>query len=89
MNNCTIEDATKYKAHRNLLNRIKRHTKHTYYISKCHEYKNNTQKLWEVTNQTIAKHKHGGSLIPCISIEGIKTYNLEKYQMLLDHFMQI
>ena len=78
MKNCTTEDINKYKVHRNPLNRIKRHAKCMYYITKCHEYKSNTRKLWEVINQTIVKHKHGGSLIPCISIDSIKTYNTKK-----------
>ena len=73
--NCTIEDTNKYKSHRNLLNRVKRHAKQTYYISKCNEYKKNTQKLWQVINQMISRRKHRGSLISCISIDGIKTYD--------------
>ena len=42
MSHSTPEDVEKYKSHRNLLNRVRRHAKHSYYIGKCHEYKNNT-----------------------------------------------
>ena len=73
--NCAIEDVNKYKAHRNLLNRVKQHAKKTYYIAKCNKYKNNTHKLWQVINQMISKQKHRGSLIPFITVNGIKTYD--------------
>ena len=46
-----------------------------YYTTKYIDYKDNTQKLWHVINQTIGKTKHFGSIIPYISVDGIKTYN--------------
>ena len=75
---CTQELLTKYKSHRNILNRIKQKVKTNYYIKKCNEYKYSTKKLWQVINQTICKTKHKGSIIPFISIDGIKTYNPQK-----------
>ena len=71
--NCSMESLNKYKQQQNLLNRIKRKAN-----TKCEEYRNNTKKLWQVINQTIGKQKHGGSIIPYISIEGIKTYDPKK-----------
>ena len=68
----------KYKQHQNLLNRIKRKAKTSYYNTKCEEYRKNTKKLWQVINKTIGKQKHGGSIIPYISIDGVRTYNPEK-----------
>ena len=53
--NCSTESLVKYKQHRNLLNRIKRKAKTSYYNTKCEEYRNNTKKLWQVINQTIGK----------------------------------
>ena len=76
--NCSTESLNKYKQHQNLLNRIKHKTKTLFYNTKCEEYRNNTKKLWQVNNQTIGKQKHGGSIIPYISIEGIKIYDPKK-----------
>ena len=76
--NCSTESLNKYKQHQNLLNKIKRKAKTSFYNTKCEEYRNNTKKLWQVISQTIGKQKHGGSIIPCISIEGIKTYDHKK-----------
>ena len=67
----------KYKISRNLLNRLKRTTMKNYYATKCTEYRDNTRKLWQVINQTIGKTKHR-SIIPFISIEGIKTYDAKR-----------
>ena len=49
-----------------------------YYATKCTEYRDNTTKLWQVINQTIGKTKNSGSIIPFISIEGIKTYDAKR-----------
>ena len=73
--NSTEADTGKYKAHRNILNHVKRSAKTNYYIDKCNQYKNNTRKLWQVINQTIGKQHQHGSIIPHISINGIKTYD--------------
>ena len=73
--NCTPEILKRYKTHWNTLNRVKHKAKTSYYITKCEEYKYNTKKLLQVINQTIRKKKHKGSIIPFISVDGIKTYN--------------
>ena len=75
---CSISTMEKYKTSRNLLNRLKRSTMKNYYATKCTEYRDNTRKLWQVINQTIGKTKHSGSIIPFISIEGIKTYDAKR-----------
>ena len=75
---CSISTMEKYKISRNLLNRLKRSTIKNYYATKCTEYRDNTRKLWHVINQTIGKTKHSGSIIPFISIEGIKTYDAKR-----------
>ena len=48
-------DIIKYKNYRNLLTKLKRITKIGYYQSKCHEYKNNIRKLWNLVNSCIGK----------------------------------
>ena len=75
---CLISTVEKYKTSRNLLNRLKRSAMKKYYATKCTEYRDNTTKLWQVINQTIGKTKNGGSIIPFISIEGIKTYDAKR-----------
>ena len=75
---CPASVWEKYKSSRNLLNRLKRSPMKSYYTTKCTEYKDNTRKLWHVINQTIGKTKHSGSIIPFISVDGIKTYNAKR-----------
>ena len=70
----TDEDIRKYKAYRNMLNHLKRVAMNTYYTTKCEEYKRNMKKLWQMMNNTISKKKCSSSIIPYISIEGIKGY---------------
>ena len=69
------ETIDEYKKGRNLLNRFKQSAMQTYYKTKCINYKNNTKKLWQVINQMISKCKNSDSIIPFISINGIKTNN--------------
>ena len=56
--------------------------KHTsmsnYYNMKCSEYKDHTKKLWQLINNCIRKCKHLDSIIPHISINGIRTNNPDK-----------
>ena len=68
----TEEDVMKYKAHRNIYNALKRTAKITYYQEKWKSYKQNTKKLWGLINETIKKTKHHSSIIPFITINGIK-----------------
>ena len=75
---CPASAWGKYKSGRNLLNRLKRSTMKNYYTTKCIDYKDNTRKLWHVINQTIGKTKHGKSIIPYISVDGIKTYDAKR-----------
>ena len=75
---CTEEDISVYKQHRNLLNCLRHSTRSDYYNSKCKEFCNNTEKLWKLINQTIGKCKSGGSIIYCITIDGLKTYQPKK-----------
>ena len=44
----------------------------TYYCEKCSQFKQNTQKLWGIINETIKQVKHCGSIIPYITVNGTK-----------------
>ena len=68
----TEEDIAKYKTHQNLYNSLKRTAKMTYYCEKCSQFKQNTQKLWGIINETIKQVKHCGSIIPYIAVNGIR-----------------
>ena len=65
---------TKYKAYRNQYNKAKRELKTTYYKNKANEYLNDTRKLWSLLKEVIGKTKRHGSIIPYITIDGLKTY---------------
>ena len=51
----TTADVTKYHEYWNVLNRIKRREKISYYHDLCKKLMNNTKKLWEIVNQTVGK----------------------------------
>ena len=51
----TTADVTKYCEYQNVLNRIKRREKISYYHDVCKKLMYNTKKLWEIVNQTIGK----------------------------------
>ena len=68
----TEEDVVKHRAHRNIYNALKRLAKLNYYQEKCKLYKQNTKKLWGLINETIKKSKHRGSIIPFITVNGIR-----------------
>ena len=70
--NHTEEDIEKCKTHQNLYNSLKRTAKMTYYCEKCSQFKQNSQKLWRIINETIKQVKQCGSIIPYITVNGIK-----------------
>ena len=68
----TTEDQCKYKQHRNIYKELKQIQKKDYYQTKCQAYKSNSKKLWALINNTITKVKHKGSIIPYITVDGIR-----------------
>ena len=75
---CTDEDVANYKAHQNMYNSLKSKLKKDFYRAKCTDYKQNAKKLWSLINNTIKKVKHKGSIIPYITVDGLKQYNPSK-----------
>ena len=71
--NHTLGDIEKYKMHQNLYNDLKRAARKTYYHKKCSQFKQNTKTLWGIINETIKKVKHRSSIIPHITVNGIKV----------------
>ena len=70
--NSSDDDYLKYKRYRNTYNELKRKLKVESYQAKCEPYKSNSKKLWSLINSTITKIKHKGSIIPYITVDGIK-----------------
>ena len=75
---CMPADQTRYKEYRNIYNKLKCKLRRDYYWLRCEEYKKNAKKLWGLINNTIKKVKHKGSIIPYITVEGLKHYNPHK-----------
>ena len=46
-----------------------------YYKKKIQENTTNTKKLWKVINNIIGKHKHSGSIISYIMVNGVHKYD--------------
>ena len=65
----------KYKTYRNILTKLKRVSKTNYYKHKCHEYKNNTKKLWGLVNSFIGKHNDKSTIIDCLKIGNMEIYD--------------
>ena len=74
---CTDEDVANYKAHRNVYNSLKSKLIKDFYHAKCIDFKQNAKKLWSLINNT-KKVKHKGSIIPYITVNGLKQYNPSK-----------
>ena len=49
-----------------------------YYDDRAKQYKDNTRHLWQLLNQTIGKCKNKGSIIPYITVDGVRTYTPKK-----------
>ena len=84
--NHTVEDIQKYKDHCNLYNKLKQKAKEDYYQTHCKSFRDNTKKLWNLINETIKKIKHGVSIMPRITVEGVKINNPKKIANSLGHF---
>ena len=74
----TVETRNKYVSYRNNYNRIKRAARLNYYKLQVEESKTNTKRLWQVINTVINKRKNKGSIIPYITVEGIRIYDSNK-----------
>ena len=73
--NATNFDRQKYRDYRNTYNRLKWMMMIHYYKKKIQENTTNTKKLWKVINNIIGKHKHSGSIIPYITVDGARKYD--------------
>ena len=68
----TEEDHRNYKQYCNTYNELMQKLRVDYYKAKCDAYKSNSKKLWSLINNTITKVKHKGSIIPYITVDGIR-----------------
>ena len=72
---CTEEDIKVYKSYRNTYNALKRKLRNDYYRVKCTEFRQNARKLWSLISNTIKKVKNRGSIIPYLTVNGLRQYN--------------
>ena len=70
--NSSEKDRLNYRSYRNTYNRLKRHSQESYYQKKTTDFKNNMKELWKVINKVISKKGRSGSIIPYITVDGIK-----------------
>ena len=71
-------DLKAYQEYRNIYNRLKTQDLLDYYKTKMLNFKNNTKELWRLINKSIGKTKNTGSIIPFITVKGIKINNPDK-----------
>ena len=74
----TEKDIIMYKNYRNVLTKLKRITKISYYQMKCQEYKNNTQKLWNLVNSCIGKSNDKSTVIDLLKIDNIEIHDSKR-----------
>ena len=72
---CTEDEIKAYKSYHNTYNALKRKLRSDYYRMKCTGFWQNAQKLWSLINNTIKKVKNRGSIIPYITVNGLRQYN--------------
>ena len=72
---CTDEDLARYKQHRNTYNSLKNRLRRDFYHSRCISYRQNAKTLWSLITNTIKKVKHKDSIIPYITVNGLKQYH--------------
>ena len=70
----TCKDITKYKEYQNMYNRTKQCLKLQYYQNKAAEFITDSKKLWGILNQVIGKTRNKGSIIPFITVDGLKIH---------------
>ena len=68
-------DVTTYKQYRNIFNGTKRAAMQLFYTQKAEAFKKNTMELWKLINLTISKQKNNGSIIPYITVDGLRVTN--------------
>ena len=71
----TEDEVKAYSSYRNTYNALKRKLRIDYYRMKCTEFQWNARKLWSLINNTIKKVKNRGSIIPYITVNGLRQYN--------------
>ena len=72
------KDIIKYKNYQNMLTKLKRITKISYYQTKCHEYKNNTKKIWNLVNSCIGKSNDKSMVIDLLKIGDLEVHDSKR-----------
>ena len=76
--NSTKTDVNAYQEYRNTYNRLKRHAQQSYYQKKTLDFKTNTKELGKMINKVICKKRYSGSIIPFITVDGIRIDKPDK-----------
>ena len=76
--NASEQDRLKYTQYRNHFNTLKRTIKQHYYKTRATDFAKDSKKLWALINEVVGKKKSSGSIIPYITINGIRTYTPRK-----------
>ena len=71
----TNDSIYKYKSYRNLLNKLLRSCKLTYFSKKCVELKQNSKKLWQLINEVIGKKQTKSHMIESLKINNLSVYS--------------
>ena len=84
--NSTEQDRLKYTCYGNHFDTLKRTIKQNYYKTRATDFAKDSRKLWALINEVVGQKKSSGSIIPYITIDGIKTYTPRKIANEFAHF---
>ena len=80
----------KYKTYRNVLKKLLRHSKLTYFNTKCLEYKQNSKKLWQLINQVINKTHKKHQVVESLKVDNLLRYSPKEITTgFCDHFANV
>ena len=81
---------TKYISYRNVLKKLLRHSKFSYFNNKCFEYRQNSRKLWQLINQVINKIPKKSQVIESLKVDNLLRYSPKDITAgFYDHFANI
>ena len=80
----------KYITYRNILKKLLRQSKLTYFTTKCIEYKQNSKKLWQLINHVINKTQRKSQVIESLKVDNLLRYSPKEITTgFCDHFANV
>ena len=90
MHSSDLVSTNKSKTYQDVLKKLLRHSKLTYFNAKCLEYKQNSKKLWQLINQVINKKHKKNQIVESLRVDNLLRYSPKDITRgFCDHFANI